>query len=563
MFWLLEIGFVFFISVGLLCLYFSYITIIGGETYLLEWVFFRLFGLDLGAVFLFDWIRLIFSGIVLIISGCVFYYIVGYIEGDKTIVRFGLLVMLFIVSMLFVIFCPRFIRILLGWDGLGLVSYCLVIYYGNFRSYNAGIITGIRNRIGDVGLLLAVGLLFRYGGWNFYLMDRFGDYFTWICLCVVLAGFTRRAQIPFSAWLPAAMAAPTPVSALVHSSTLVTAGVYLLVRFYSVIRGVWWLVLFVLYGGALTIFIAGLRASFESDVKKIIALSTLRQLGVIIVAVGVGLVYLAFFHLVCHAVFRALLFLGGGRVIHRFGGRQDVRFMGGVIMGLPVRCVRLNVANFSLCGLPFITGFYSRDLILECFGLFRFNFLCLFAVFFGTIFTVIYSVRFCWFRIISYYGGGGFEWSDLRAYYTIPIRILSFGGVVCGSLFFWFGVPIQDLSYVFGLYRFWPGALVFLRIVFSSIYLFTIFRKIGGHDFFWRMWFIPLLRVETARYPFFGGGRYLDLVDLGWGEGFGGQGVWRRGRLLRNIFYRVQGVVFGIIVTILVFWFVFLFTIMI
>lgn len=155
------------------------------------------------------------------------------------------------------------------------------------------------------------------------------------------------------------------------------------------------MILIILYGGSLTLFIAGLSANFEQDIKKIIALSTLRQLGVIIVSIGVGNVGLAFFHLVCHAIFKALLFLCGGKIIHSFSGNQDVRFMGGIIMGLPLRCVILNVANFSLCGLPFIAGFYSRDIILESWGFFGINFVCMALVIAGTIFTCVYTAKFC------------------------------------------------------------------------------------------------------------------------------------------------------------------------
>lgn len=164
------------------------------------------------------------------------------------------------------------------------------------------------------------------------------------------------------------MAAPTPVSALVHSSTLVTAGVYLLIRFYGVLGLFWWVVMVIVYGGVLTIFIAGMVANFEIDMRRIIALSTLSQLGLIIISVGLGNIYLAFFHLVVHAIFKALLFLCGGKMIHIFGGEQDLRHMGGIVVGLPVRSVSLNVANFSLCGMPFISGFYSKDLILEMRG---------------------------------------------------------------------------------------------------------------------------------------------------------------------------------------------------
>ena len=168
---------------------------------------------------------------------------------------------------------------------MGLISYALVIYYQNEKSANAGMLTALSNRVGDVAILIRISIMFRMGGWNFIFIE---GVLSWGLLCyIVLAAMTKRAQIPFSAWLPAAMAAPTPVSALVHSSTLVTAGVYLLVRFSPRLSGtVGQGVLLVL--ARLTMFIAGLGANFETDLKKIIALSTLSQLGVIITILSLG-----------------------------------------------------------------------------------------------------------------------------------------------------------------------------------------------------------------------------------------------------------------------------------
>jgi len=195
---------------------------------------------------------------------------IEYIINDKFINRFIYLIIIFIFSIIILIIRPNLIRILLGWDGLGLVSYCLVIYFQNIKSYNAGILTALSNRIGDVAILLAIRWILNYGRWNyiFYIEIIKNDYFIKIIIIlIILAALTKRAQIPFSSWLPAAISAPTPVSALVHSSTLVTAGIYLLIRFNilfekSLIRRI----LFLL--GCLTILIAGISANFEFDLKK-------------------------------------------------------------------------------------------------------------------------------------------------------------------------------------------------------------------------------------------------------------------------------------------------------
>jgi NADH-ubiquinone oxidoreductase chain 5 len=208
----------------------------------------------------------------------------------------------------------------------------------------------------------------------------------------VAIAITKRAQIPFSAWLPAAIAAPTPVSSLVHSSTLVTAGVYLLIRMNFLLAGgrsLWGLALL----GAITIIMAGGSAMFEVDIKKIIALSTLRQLGLMFIMLGVGLPLFTFFHLVAHAYFKAILFMSAGGVIHRLKDYQDLRAIGGAVKVLPLAVRIFIVANISLCGIPFLTGFFSKDLILELLIIRRIRGVLFLVVMLATLLTVMYSVR--------------------------------------------------------------------------------------------------------------------------------------------------------------------------
>lgn len=206
------------------------------------------------------------------------------------------------------------------------------------------------------------------------------------------ARITKRAQIPFSAWLPAAMAAPTPVSALVHSSTLVTAGVYLLIRHRFILRRTS-LLKYLLLVGTMTIFIAGIRAIKELDIKKVVALSTLRQLGLIIIIIGAGLPLLGFFHLLSHAYFKAMLFMCAGILIHRIKDYQDIRTMGLGVTFLPLTIRIFTTANLSLCGMPFIAGFYSKDLILEIVIINSFNTFIFFIAMVSTFLTVFYTCR--------------------------------------------------------------------------------------------------------------------------------------------------------------------------
>lgn len=251
---------------------------------------------------------------------------------------------------------------------------------------------------------------------------------------MVLAAITKRAQIPFSAWLPAAMAAPTPVSALVHSSTLVTAGVYLLVRFSAAIDGSLTQTVLLLLS-SLTIFMAGLGANFEYDLKKIIALSTLRQLGVIMRILSLGFPNLAFFHLLRHALFKALLFMCAGAVIHNIKDYQDIRAMGRLVVYIPLTTFCINLANLALCGSPFLAGFYSKDLILEIAFISPINLVIFVLYCLATGLTVCYT-----FRLVYYTLRGDFNLhslysiTDESTLITTPILFLAGGAVFGGAL---------------------------------------------------------------------------------------------------------------------------------
>jgi len=267
-------------------------------------------------------------------------------------------------------------------------------------------------------------------------MYEYNDLFIVVFL-VILAAITKRAQIPFSAWLPAAIAAPTPVSALVHSSTLVTAGVYLLIRF-NYLMG---LNNYLFYVGVFTIFISGLGANFETDLKKIIALSTLSQLGLIIITLSMGFYELSFFHLLTHALFKSLLFLCAGVFIHSMGDIQDIRHLGGVIISCPLTSFYFIGSSLALCGFPFLAGFYSKDLILEAYFMMSINTFIFLVIFFGTIFTLTYTVRLTYYLFFKNLGTKTFLNLGDYSGIAIPIRLLFFMSVFAGNFISWFYFP--------------------------------------------------------------------------------------------------------------------------
>nr|YP_010958758.1 NADH dehydrogenase subunit 5 [Lima vulgaris]WNB40318.1 NADH dehydrogenase subunit 5 [Lima vulgaris] len=302
--------------------------------------------------FLVDVVSLSFLGVVLIVSGSVFLFSDVYMRGEIYEMRFLGLVALFVLSMGWLIMSGNLSTVLLGWDGLGVTSFALVIYYPQAKALGAGMITALTNRIGDVLILLSLGSM-AVGVGSFEL----GCLFVWGL--VLVAAMTKSAQFPFSSWLPAAMAAPTPVSALVHSSTLVTAGVILLIR--SDFQGSSLLA----WAALVTSVGAGLSGCMEMDGKKVVALSTLSQLGFMMFAISVGQPLVALAHLFIHALFKSMLFISLGGVIAASGHEQDLRRLGGLWSWMPGLCASSQVAIIALCGLPFLSGFYSKECILE------------------------------------------------------------------------------------------------------------------------------------------------------------------------------------------------------
>nr|QWZ46330.1 NADH dehydrogenase subunit 5 [Machla sappho] len=485
---------------------------------------------------LLDWMSTLFMSFVLFISCMVIYYSDEYMSGDIYLNRFIVLVVMFVLSMMLLIISPNLISILLGWDGLGLVSYCLVIYYQNVKSYNAGMLTALTNRIGDVALLVSIAWMVNYGSWNyyFYLDELKGDnYMEVISVLIVLAALTKSAQIPFSSWLPAAMAAPTPVSSLVHSSTLVTAGVYLLIRFnYSFSDLVMYILLFF---SMMTMFMSGLGASFEFDLKKIIALSTLSQLGLMMSILALGSYQLAFFHLLTHALFKALLFMCAGNVIHNLSGCQDIRYMGSLVFTMPLTCVYLNICNLALCGLPFLSGFYSKDLIVEvmCMGYLN---LFVYLVFYLSIgLTVCYS-----FRLVYYTCVGSFNFisvnqlSDSNYCMLRGMSGLIFLVVFMGSCLSWLMFPFPYLI-ILPLYLkittlvvILVGALVGYELSkFFLNYLNLSLNMYFSSWFFSSMWNMPLISTYGVNYfPVMMGSLLYKSMDNGWVEYFGAQKIY-------------------------------------
>nr|YP_009503300.1 NADH dehydrogenase subunit 5 [Gemmuloborsonia moosai]AXA45241.1 NADH dehydrogenase subunit 5 [Gemmuloborsonia moosai] len=500
------------------------------QNIILEWMIFQLSSCSMTFMFIIDPVSLSFSNVVCLISGCVMMFSSSYMSSDPFLKRFTWLVMLFVLSMNLLVFIPSLPALLLGWDGLGIVSFALVIYYQNMKSLGAGMITVLANRIGDVMILISIGLLVLQGHWFIISM---WDYHltTWTALAVTLAAMTKSAQIPFSSWLPAAMAAPTPVSALVHSSTLVTAGIFLIIRFSPFLNTIPGFNSSLLFISVLTLLMAGIGANYENDLKKIIALSTLSQLGVMMMSLGMGMPYLALFHLYTHALFKALLFLCAGMIIHNSLNTQDIRHMGLLFSQAPLTITCMNIANLSLCGAPFLSGFYSKDLILELSLNSPTNFLMILLIFLATGMTAAYSLRLSLCSLWSSAKNSTYHAKhEADPYVNWAVTVLSLAAIITGFA----------LQNVFLTFNPFPFILPFyLKMLTMFVIIMGLLVSLAAWDpnyqankmnktkfFFSTMWFLATISAQPiTKFSMLLGTNLMKSIDMGWLEITGGQGV--------------------------------------
>nr|YP_011010596.1 NADH dehydrogenase subunit 5 [Halobates alluaudi]WPW47250.1 NADH dehydrogenase subunit 5 [Halobates alluaudi] len=516
-FFLFILGLLMFLM-GLFFIYYN-------QVFLLDWEFISYNSMMVTLTLIFDWMSLLFSGCVFFISSMVILYSHTYMITDYNKIRFLYLVLMFIFSMFMLIMSPNLISILIGWDGLGLVSYCLVIYFQNYKSHSAGMLTILTNRIGDVAILLSIAWMMNFGSWHFfYYLFIYDSWIFYMVFLLILAGFTKSAQIPFSSWLPAAMAAPTPVSALVHSSTLVTAGVYLLIRFSNMIY--MFNCDFFLMLSLLTMFMSGLGANFEFDLKKIIALSTLSQLGLMMTILFLGYPYLSYFHLLTHAFFKALLFLCAGLIIHVMNDTQDIRFMGGLSYQLPFTITCFCISNLSLCGFPYLSGFYSKDLILELMTFLGSNIFIYIIMYISVGLTVSYSVRLIYYTMSMYpnsYSCQSYMEDKLMNFSMIFLVMMS---MFMGSVLAWmiFLTPTFLMMPIFmklmSLLMICLGALLGWELsifYYNSPSSYLIFYKISS--FLGSMWFLPSFSTYILNNNFFKVSfSFNHNLEVGWGE---------------------------------------------
>ena len=416
--------------------------------------------------------------VVTSVSALVHVYSVGYMSHDPDKPRFMSYLSLFTFMMLMLVTSDNFLQLFFGWEGVGLASYLLIGFWYKKPSANSAAIKAfVVNRVGDFGLAIGIFLIFKYtGSVNFVdvfkaiptLLDKNismlgieSSLINFICIFLFIGAMGKSAQIFLHTWLPDAMEGPTPVSALIHAATMVTAGVFLVVRCSPIFEYSPFVLNIIVLVGATTAFFAGTIGLVQNDIKRVIAYSTCSQLGYMFFAAGLGAYHIAIFHLFTHAFFKALLFLGAGSVIHAFNDEQDMRNMGGVWKKIPYTYSLMIIGTLALTGFPFLSGFFSKDAIIET-AYSSTSFFAGYAVTIGVLtafMTSLYSWRLIFMTFHGTYNNKNISLSKVHespAVMLVPLLFLALGAIFAGYAFKDYFIGSQFI-------QFWNSSIFFLK----------------------------------------------------------------------------------------------------
>nr|Q01561.2 RecName: Full=NADH-ubiquinone oxidoreductase chain 5; AltName: Full=NADH dehydrogenase subunit 5 [Trichophyton rubrum]CAA77185.1 NADH dehydrogenase subunit 5 [Trichophyton rubrum] len=383
---------------------------------------------------------------VLIVSSLVHIYSIGYMSHDPHNQRFFSYLSLFTFMMIILVTANNYLLMFLGVEGVGVCSYLLVnFWFTRIAANQSSISAFLTNRVGDCFLTIGMFIIiWSFGNLDYSTVFSLAPYFnqefiTLIGICLLIGAMAKSSQIGLHVWLPQAMEGPTPVSALIHAATMVTAGVYLLMRSSPLIEYSSTVLILCLWLGAITTIFSSIIGLFQQDIKKVIAYSTMSQLGMMVIAIGLSSYNLALFHLVNHAFYKALLFLGAGAVIHSVSDNQDFRKYGGLKPFLPLAYSIMLIASLSLVAIPFMSGFYSKDFILEsAYGQFYISStLVYFIATIGAMFTTLYSVKVLYLTFLTNPNGPLNNYKNVdqgNIFINLPLIILAIFSIFFGYL---------------------------------------------------------------------------------------------------------------------------------
>lgn len=482
--------------------------------------------------------------LVSFVSMCTIYYSVDYMYEDPHQNRFLAYLSLFTFFMYVLITTDNLVQLFIGWEGVGICSYLLInFWYTRLRANKSSLLALFLNKVGDLFFILFFSLVFfTYKTVNFFVLKNIFVFFfevnlfygfsEFMVVCAIIAAVAKSSQIGLHFWLPEAMEGPTPVSSLIHAATMVTAGIYLLIRLSFLYSGNVFLSGVIIILGGLTAFMGSTIGIFQYDIKKVVAYSTCSQLGYMFFS----LIYmggtLSLYHLVTHGFFKALLFLTSGYIIHSILGEQDIRMMGGLVKLMPFSYILLFISSFSLCGLPFLSGFYSKESIINYFYYYNIHY-SLFNIYFffeliivvSAFFTIVYSVKTIFYVYFGSYRGSYSTITNMHASSPntlIPLFCLCLfsmgGGYMSSEIFLGSGVQLWYDSVFYGDYYIFSNA-PFLHsfILFFLVYLviFNVFFFVSDKTFyfiFYSDWFFYFFTILSYKYAIFNANSFIPSL---------------------------------------------------
>ena len=390
---------------------------------------------------------------VLIISSLVHVYSIGYMSHDPHNQRFFSYLSLFTFMMIILVTGDNFLVMFVGWEGVGVCSYLLVSFWFTRIAANQSSLSAFfTNRVGDYVLTVGMfAIIWSFGNVDYTTVFSLAPFYSesvifFVGICLLIGAMAKSSQVGLHVWLPMAMEGPTPVSALIHAATMVTAGVYLLMRASPLIEYSSTVLLLCLWVGAITTVFSSLIGLFQQDIKKVIAYSTMSQLGMMVIAIGLSSYTIALFHLINHAFYKGLLFLCAGAVIHAVADNQDFRKYGGLVSYLPMTYSLMLTASLSLVAFPFMTGFYSKDFILEsAYGQYKLSSIIIyFIATIGAMFTTLYSVKVLYLTFLTNPNGSLVNYKLNKSAHEGDV-FMSTPLVILGLFSVFFGYITKDL----------------------------------------------------------------------------------------------------------------------